>query len=97
MLRGCCVTKCLLTLPPCSIRLMWHHTFKGTVNEERNADDSSLFPLTWTCNWPGRVVNNDEGSNVKAPGLRRKVSGTSREKHGLGILPELVRNTDGVA
>lgn len=71
-LRGFCVINRILTLSPYSARLMWHHVFKGIVKEERNADISSPPPLTWTCNWPGRVESKRWRSDVRAPGLRMK-------------------------
>lgn len=46
------INKWLLTILPCNIRLIWHHSLKGTTNGERNADDWSSSPFIWTCRWP---------------------------------------------
>lgn len=39
------VNKGLLTTRPCNVTLIWHHSLKGTLNVERNADDSSDSPF----------------------------------------------------
>lgn len=46
------IRKRPLTVLPCNITLTWHHSFKGTLKGERNAEDSSNSPPVWTCSWP---------------------------------------------
>lgn len=50
--RKSSVNKRLLTILPCNIKLIWHHSLKGTLNGERNAEDSSDSPFIWMCSWP---------------------------------------------
>lgn len=50
--RASSANKRQLTILPCNITLIWHHSLKGTLNGETNAEDSPDSPSIWTCSCP---------------------------------------------
>lgn len=97
MLRGYRVIKWLLTILLCNVRLIWHHSPKGTSNEERNADDSSYSPLIWMCNWPVHEMKKQWWKSGLSVHFCKKDLLEVRGKPCIIILPECVRNSVGVA